>query len=41
MCFLLLKGLGWVEKVMFVYSKGKLYVVVEGSRSAEVLKTIK
>lgn len=21
-CFLLLKGLGWVEKVMFVYSKG-------------------
>lgn len=30
---------GWVEKVMFVYSK--VYVVVEGSRSAEVLKTIK
>lgn len=32
---------GWVEEVMFVYSKGRLYVVVEGSRSAEVLKTIK
>lgn len=30
---------GWVGKVMFVYSK--VYVVVEGSRSAEVLKTIK
>lgn len=38
MCFLLLKGLGWVEKVMFVYSKGRLYVV--GSRGVQVSRGV-